>query len=377
MSTRTRISSFFLGVLSVGVVIAALALAGVFGDDDDRTTTTATAPAPTTTVSTPGQALDVAGIYERVSPGVVFVSARGGNGRLDFQGEGGGQAASGSGFLIDGDGYIVTNDHVVANASEYAVRLGEDGEAIPAKLVGADPSTDLALLKVDPAKLPEGATPLALGSSAELREGLPAVAIGSPFGLEGTVTSGIVSALNRKIQAPNGFEISGVVQTDAAINPGNSGGPLLDDEGRVIGVNSQIATGGGNANSGVGFAVPVDTVKSVIPKLKADGKIERAWLGVSTGEAPTGGGAVVAEVTADGPAAGTGLQAEDRIVKFDGKAVRTPSDLGQLVLAKQPGETVELEVSRDGDTRTLEVKLGTRPAQSQQPQQPQPAPQVP
>ena len=155
MSTRTRISSFFLGVLSVGVVIAALALAGVFGDDDDRTTTTATAPAPTTTVSTPGQALDVAGIYERVSPGVVFVSARGGNGRLDFQGEGGGQAASGSGFLIDGDGYIVTNDHVVENASEYAVRFGEDGEAIPAKLVGADPRPTSPLLKVDPAKLPE------------------------------------------------------------------------------------------------------------------------------------------------------------------------------------------------------------------------------
>ena len=265
----------------------------------------------------------MAGIYERVSPGVVFVSARGGNGRLDFQGEGGGQAASGSGFLIDGDGYIVTNDHVVANASEYAVRLGEDGEAIPAKLVGADPSTDLALLKVDPAKLPEGATPLALGSSAELREGLPAVAIGSPFGLEGTVTSGIVSALNRKIQAPERLRDLGRRADRRGHQPRQLGRPaarrrgprdrrqLADRDGRRATPTAASASRSRSTPSSPSSPSSRPTARSSAPG-SASPPARR----------PTGGGAVVAEVTADGPAAGTGLQPEDRIVKLDGKAVQ-------------------------------------------------------
>ena len=256
------------------------------------------------------------------------------------------------------------------------MRFGEDGKAIQAKLVGRDPSTDVAVLKIDAGAMPNDAKPLTLGDSSNLRPGVPAIAIGSPFGLEGTVTTGIVSALDRKIESPNGFEISGVVQTDAAINPGNSGGPLLDGEGRVIGINSQIATGGNsNANSGVGFAVPVNTVKQVVPKLQANGKIDRAWLGVATQETPTGGGAVVAQVNQGGPADDGGLRSGDRIVSLDGRAVRTPSDLGLIVLSKKPGESVKLEVERGGDTRTLTVKLGTRPdqsAQSQQQQQPQP-----
>ena len=380
MPTRTRLSSavtFLLGALTVGVVVLALAVAGVFGSGDNgSTTSTATSPAPTASISTGARPTDVADIYQQVSPGVVFVSARGGDGSLPFQGPGGGQAASGSGFLISKDGYIVTNDHVVEGASQFAVRFGEDGNAIQAKLVGRDPSTDVAVLKIDAGAMPNDAKPLTLGDSSNLRPGVPAIAIGSPFGLEGTVTTGIVSALDRKIESPNGFEISGVVQTDAAINPGNSGGPLLDGEGRVIGINSQIATGGNsNANSGVGFAVPVNTVKQVVPKLQANGKIDRAWLGVATQETPTGGGAVVAQVNQGGPADDGGLRSGDRIVSLDGRAVRTPSDLGLIVLSKKPGESVKLEVERGGDTRTLTVKLGTRPdqsAQSQQQQQPQP-----
>ena len=214
--------------------------------------------------------------------------------------------------------------------------------------------------------MPDDAEPLTLGSSKQLRPGVPAIAIGSPFGLEGTVTTGIVSALDRKIQSPNGFEISGVVQTDAAINPGNSGGPLLDGEGRVIGVNSQIATGGRRTRTAGSASRSRSTPSSrSCRSSQADGKIERAWLGVATAEAPTGGGAVVAQVNHGGPAATTpGCAPSDRIVKLDGRAVRTPSDLGLIVLSKKPGDSVKLEVERGGDTRTLTVELGTRPDQS-------------
>ena len=179
----------------------------------------------------------------------------------------------------------MTNDHVVEGARKVSVRFTENGDPIDAKVVGTDPSTDIAVLKIDPSKVEGGVKPLQLADSKQIEPGQPAIAIGSPFGLQGTVTSGIVSALDREIQAPNGFTISGVIQTDAAINPGNSGGPLLDDAGRVIGINSQIATNGSDANSGVGFAVPIDTVKQVVPQLKSDGNIARAWLGVSTSDA--------------------------------------------------------------------------------------------
>jgi S1-C subfamily serine protease len=308
----------------------------------------------------------VADIYERVSRGVVFVSATGNPTPFD----GGGRSASGSGFVIDGDGSIVTNDHVVDGAERVTVRFGgegDEGDPVPARVVGTDPSTDLALLKVDPDDVEGGVQPLQLATSDGLRPGDPAIAIGSPFGLEGTVTSGIVSALDREIQAPNGFSISGVVQTDAAINPGNSGGPLLDGDGRVIGVNSQIATGGANANSGVGFAVPIDTVKTVIPQLEKDGEIERSWLGVKSSQAAPQDGARVEELTPGGPASRSDLRPGDVIVEFDGKAVRNPSDLGQAVLTKRPGDTVEVVVQRNGERETIRVELGERPDAPQQP----------
>jgi putative serine protease PepD len=338
-----------MGGLSVAIVAAVLAATGTF----DRRDATAQSPTatPTATSQTGGSAAPagVADIYARVSPGVVFVSAR------SAQGQG-----SGSGFVVGTDGSIVTNDHVVEGAEEVSVRLTENGDPIDARIVGTDPSTDLALLDVDEKEVEGGVKPLELGDSRDLRPGEPTIAIGSPFGLQGTVTSGIVSALDREIQAPNGFSIPGVIQTDAAINPGNSGGPLLDGEGRVIGVNSQIATGGGNSNSGVGFAVPIDIVKTVIPQLKEDGSIERAFLGVTTSEAPPRDGALVQQVSA-APAARAGLRPGDLIVSFDGRTVTTPSDLGQFVLTRKPGDTVEVVVQRNGERETMEVTLGTRP----------------
>jgi len=174
-----------------------------------------------------------------------------------------------------------------------------------------------------------------------------------------------VSALNREIQAPNGFTISGVIQTDAAINPGNSGGPLLDDSGRVIGINSQIATNGSDANSGVGFAVPIDTVKQVVPQLKSDGNIARAWLGVSTSDAAPSDGAVVQDVTG-APAQKGGLHRGDTITSFDGRTIANASDLGQAVLTRKPGDTVKVVVQRNGEKQTLNVTLGTRPNEAQQ-----------
>jgi S1-C subfamily serine protease len=368
--TSARRSSFLsalLGAAVVGVVVVVLALTGVI----DRTKTvevpaastpTQVATEPDAPAAPPSEPRSVASIYATVSPGVVFVQARGGNGQLSFEGPGGGRAASGSGFVIDDQGYIVTNDHVVEGANAYTVRFGDQGsKPITAKLVGKDPSTDVAVLKIDPKAVKGGLHPVELGTSKSLRPGDAAIAIGSPFGLSGTVTSGIISALNREIDSPNGFKISGAVQTDAAINPGNSGGPLLDEDGRVIGINSQIETGGSNANSGVGFAVPIDTVKQVVPQLKADGKIDRAYIGVATVDATSRDGATVDQITSGGPASSSDLRVGDKITALDGKPVRNPSDLGQLVLSKKPGEKAKLTVVRGSDTRTIEVKLGERP----------------
>jgi S1-C subfamily serine protease len=306
----------------------------------------------------------VAALYERVSAGVVFVQANSGRGDLPFPG--GGQAASGSGFVIDDEGHIITNQHVVAGADEFRVRFGEDGAPIEAELLGDDPAVDLALLKVDPgdAEL----QPLQLGASEDLRPGDPAIAIGSPFGLTGTVTSGIVSALGRTIEAPNGFSISGAIQTDAAINPGNSGGPLLDEQGRVIGVNSQIRTGGGNANTGVGFAVPVDEIKRSLPALEKGEDPERAFLGVSSGPAPEGG-AQVGGVVAGGPAERAGLREGDVIVEISGQAVREPDDVSGVINARRPGDEVRIAVERDGERRTLTVTLGEQPEQASNPEE--------
>ncbi len=356
----TRASNFLylvMGALSVAIVAGVLAVSGAF----DRTDATAQSPTATATppasssgsTSSAAAPTDVSDIYRRVSPGVVFIASTTAQGR-----------GSGSGWVYGSDGTIVTNDHVVAGARSVSVRFTENGDPIDAEVLGTDPSTDVALLKVDPGKVQGGLKPLQLADSKQIAPGQPAIAIGSPFGLQGTVTSGIVSALGREIQSPNGFTISGVIQTDAAINPGNSGGPLLDDEGRVIGINSQIATNGTNANSGVGFAVPIDTVKAVVPQLKSAGKIDRAFLGVSSSDAAPRDGALVQDVTG-APAQRAGLRRGDLILSFDGRAITTASDLGQAVLTRKPGDTVKVVVQRNGSRETLEVTLGTRPNQAQ------------
>src|SRR4051812_17832948 len=341
--------SFLGGAVSVGLVVGILAVAGVI-DDDTATTTTqsqppspATAPTKNAAPSAPG---DIADLYKRVSPGVVFVQS--------------GQSATGSGFVYDKEGHIVTNDHVVEGANSFAVRIGAESKVISAQLVGTDPSSDLAVLKVDPKAVSGGLQPLELGDSTKLEPGDQAIAIGSPFGLEGTVTTGIISSLGRTIDAPNGFPIADAVQTDAAINPGNSGGPLLDGNGRVIGVNSQIKSGSGS-NSGVGFAVPVSTVKFVVPRIKAGGKVERAYLGVRNGTPPDRSGAVVDSVVPGGPAARSGLQPGDKITQIDDKKISSSEDVSAAVTARQPGEQAKVTVDRGGDQRTLTVNLGTRP----------------
>jgi S1-C subfamily serine protease len=356
MGAMSRIMSFIAGAVSVGAVVGVLAVAGAF---DGGTTTSAsggstatTTPAPTTSVSTPVTANSVAGIYQRVSKGVVFV-----------ENDQGGQAAgSGSGFVIDTAGHVVTNEHVVENGDSFRVRFGENGDPIPAKLLGADQSNDLAVLQIDPSKAGGGLSPVQLGESDNLKPGQPTIAIGSPFGLEGTVTSGIVSALNRTIQAPNKFSISGAIQTDAAINPGNSGGPLLDDQGRVIGVNSQIASESGS-NSGVGFAIPVDQVKRVIPFLEKGQKVPHAYLGVGTGNTQKGG-ALVGNIVAGGPADKGGLKEGDRVVQIGGQPVRSADDLSATVNDHKPGDKVQIVVERGGQRRTLTVTLGTQPSSS-------------
>jgi putative serine protease PepD len=369
MNRISNLAFVLLGALSVGIVVAVLALSGALPDRVERVESpTAATPALATTTApaanNASSADSVANIYSRVSPGVVFVSAGGGNGSLPFDGQGGGQAASGSGFVIDTQGHIVTNDHVVEDASRFTVRFGKEGDPIVAKLVGKDPSTDLAVLQIDPSKVKGGLKPLTIATSKDLRPGQATIAIGSPFGLTGTVTTGIVSAVDREIQAPNGFSIPGAVQTDAAINPGNSGGPLLDAEGRVIGVNSQIATGGNsNANSGVGFAVPSDSIKTVVPQLVRDGKIARAYLGLSSSEDPSRPGALVRTVTSGTPAARAGVKSGDLVTAFRSTQVRNPSDLGKAVNAAKPGDTVQLQIRRGNDTRKVEVKLGNRPDQ--------------
>ena len=337
-------------------------------------------------------------IYKADGPGVVFIQAKVSQQSNSPFGLGQSGTATGSGFVLDKKGNILTNAHVVEGASEIAVRFG-DGNLIEASLVGQDPSTDLALIRVNPksAKL----HPLTLGDSSKVQVGDPAIAIGNPFGFDRTVTSGIVSALQRQIQAPNGFTINNVIQTDAAINPGNSGGPLLDALGNVIGINSQIATGGsGNGNVGIGFAVPINTAKAAIPQLEKSGKVAHAFLGVSTAAVskddakslnlPTSKGALVQEVTSGSPADKAGLRAGqtqlssglnaggDLIVKVAGKPITKPDDIATVLATKKPGDKVAVEFYRGNKLKSTEVTLGNRPASvdssSQQGNEPFPFP---
>src|SRR5919204_4547995 len=280
-----HLRSPFTAALIGGVVVALAFL--IFGIGGTTKTTTVVQQSPIAEpAASEAQGLTANAIYKRDAPGVVFIQSqivRQVQSPFDLFPEEQRSEATGSGFVIDKDGYILTNWHVIAGASKVTVSF-ENNRTVDAKIVGRDTSDDLALLKVPTEGL--RLEPLQLGNSKTVQVGDPVLALGNPFGLNRTLTQGIVSALQRQIKAPNGFTISNVIQTDAPINPGNSGGPLLDAAGRVIGINSQIATGNGGAgdtggNVGIGFAVPINTAKEVIPQLKESGTVQRAYLGIT------------------------------------------------------------------------------------------------
>jgi S1-C subfamily serine protease len=398
MSTlKKNFSSPFGSALLGGLVVAVLGLiaiaAGLVNSGGDSTTTVATQlAAPIEAKAEKGDGNVVNQIYKTDGNGVAFIESQ-----LEAQEtaspfnpfgepeqESGG-TATGSGFVIDGEGHILTNNHVIEGAEKVTVKLGESEKTYTAKVVGADPGTDIALLKVNaPTK---ELHPLALGNSSDVEVGDPVVAIGNPFGLDRTVTSGIVSALQRQIQAPNGFSINHVIQTDAAINPGNSGGPLIDAQGEVIGINSQIATGGGgNGNVGIGFAIPIDTVRSEIHQLETSGEVEHPFLGIEGGSVtpelakalnlPVEEGVLVQRVDKGGPADEAGLQgghttatingAEirlggDIITAVNGKRIATMEELIEKIGESKPGDELELSILRDGQEKTATVTVGTQP----------------
>lgn len=381
--------SAVLGGVVVAAVMSALIAFGVIGTKSETVVDGGGIAAAT--ANAVGTARTVGAIYKEASPGVVSIRARVKAANNDFfGGEGpGGGSASGTGFVISKDGYVVTNAHVVDGHQGDVTVTFNDDRSISGKVVGQDSSSDVAVIKVDPKA--HDLKPLPLGDSSKVAVGDPVIAIGSPYGLDQSVTSGIVSALQRTIRAPNGFSIDNVLQTDAAINPGNSGGPLLNDRGQVIGINSQIATGGGSGgNVGIGFAVPVNRAKKIIPDLEKHGKVIYSYLGVTTGTLPssvskrlnlgTENGAIVACVVKGGPGAKAGLSSgggdtatidglefnldADVITRIGKTKVRSSTDVQAAVLEHSPGDSVEIEVKRSGKTKTLNAKLGTRPAQT-------------
>jgi S1-C subfamily serine protease len=389
---RTSFGAALAGGLVVGIVgLIAIAAGWVKSSDGgDQGSTLAATPLPQSAPrEASGKVLTVNEIYQQDSPGVAFIQAQSAPrppSPLNPFGGGGG-AATGSGFVIDHAGHILTNAHVVDGAQKIEVTLGntDNSQPVSAQVVGKDPSTDVALLEVDAPS--DQLHPLGLGDSSQLQVGDSVVAIGNPFGLDRTVTTGIVSALQREIRAPNGFTINNVIQTDAAINPGNSGGPLLGADGRVIGINSQIESAGGGGNVGIGFAVPINTAQEVVQQLLANGQVEHAFLGISGTDLtpqladvlnlPVKQGALVQSVVSGGPADEAGIKGGDAtasiggqrvraggdvITTIDGKDVTGMDDVINVVNEKQPGDDVQLGLADGGQTRTVTVTLGTRPA---------------
>jgi S1-C subfamily serine protease len=382
--------------LAVLLGLIALAGCGGGGDDDDGASGGGDSGKSETTrvevIESMGQegGFDPKAIYESEAPGVVTVISLFEAGGLEALGQDGGGGGVGSGFVLNGEGEVATNAHVVTTGEGEAVRRARevyvefaDGNTVEAKIIGADPNADIALLKIDPQGLK--LRPLPLGESATVEVGEPVAAIGSPFGEQQSLSVGVISATDRSIQSLTDFAISGAFQTDAAINPGNSGGPLVDGEGKVIGVNQQIkSTSGGG--EGVGFAVPVDAVKRSLEMLRDGGEARYAYLGVSSVELypqlverfelDVDTGAWVQTVNPGGPAEDAGLrggsspiifQAEqyrpggDVITKVGDKPVESSAELAELIATFRPGEQVPLEIHRDGETREIEVKLGERP----------------
>jgi S1-C subfamily serine protease len=398
---NTPIANIFSGLLGglVVLVLGAILISTDVIDTGDSSTVVRESPI-TQTASGEGDAggdgRTVRDIYRQEARGVVFVEADGVSSDQSIFGQPNEGTATGSGFVVDRDGTIITNAHVVSGAESVTVSFSEDGDAVDAEVMGVDESTDLAVLKIDPDDV-ENLVAMPLGDSSQAQVGDPVVAIGNPFGFQRTVTTGIVSALQREITAPNGFQIRNVIQTDASINPGNSGGPLLDANGRVIGINSQIATGGTSQGSvGIGFAVPINTAKSLLPELRQGDEIKRAYLGVTMSDVdedvakdldlPVDRGALIQQTTENGPADDAGLRGSsgsdtsgnitgggDLLVKVDGEEVENGDDVAAAIEDNQPGDTVEVEYYRGDDRETASVELSERPDElggSSEPQQP-------
>jgi S1-C subfamily serine protease len=386
-----RLAVPLLSALLASGLTAGLILGAGVGGGSGATTTTVVQPAALNAGAVADgdhaeTGMTARDIYRRDAPGVVFISARSVQETqspfelFPRQQE---NTSTGSGFVIDRQGHILTNAHVVQAATDVKVKFSDE-QTVTGKVVGTDVDTDLAVLKVEPRGL--DLRPLAFGDSDSVEVGDPTVAIGNPFGLERTLTTGVVSALQRQIRAANGFAIDDVIQTDAAINPGNSGGPLLDALGRVIGINSQIATAtGSSGNVGIGFAVPSNTARRVVPQLKSEGRVRRAYLGISGRtldrslgalNLPADRGVLVQSVEAGTPAEEAGLRGGDTQVaidgdvvmvggdiirRVDGRDVGSMEDVVDVLDQREPAERIELEVLRDGETATVEVELGERP----------------
>ena len=308
-----------------------------------RTTQAVAAAAPATTASA---------IYRQAAPSVVAIAAQTGQG-----------TSTGTGFVVDASGVIATNAHVVDGATSISVTLA-DGRKRTARLLGSDDSSDVAVLRISAG----GLKPLTFDDSSTLPVGASVYAIGNPFGLDRTLTTGVISALQRQISSPNGFSIDDVLQTDAALNPGNSGGPLLDAGGRVVGINSQIETGSqgastSGANTGVGFAIPSNMVKRVVSVLAEGGTVRHGYLGVSTGDA-SGGGAQIGSVVAGGPADDAGLRQGDVVVAVGRTNITDSTARSSAIDGLAPGSKATLRIRRGGQTTAVVVRIGKRPAQA-------------
>jgi S1-C subfamily serine protease len=391
---RTLVLSFVSALIGGGLVVAIVAAAGGLGES--KTVVTVQESATTGTPSNASQqssgGLTPHQVYVKDAPGVAFVTStivQKSESPFLFGGEAQRQGtATGSGIVIDTNGTILTNYHVVENAVKVSVSF-EKGKTVEAQVIGKDPSNDLAVLRIHP----DGLTlhPLALGSSSSAQVGDPVYAIGNPFDLERTLTTGVVSALQRRITAPNGFEITNVIQTDAPINPGNSGGPLLNASGQVIGINSQIETGGtSNGSVGIGFAVPINKAKSEIAQLEKGGTVRGAYLGLtsltidgslSALNLPVKSGALVQTVQKGTAADKAGIHGGtistsvengqvavggDIIVAVDGKPVTSSEELANVIGTKKPGDTVSVKIQRANgkggyEPKLVSVTLGSRP----------------
>jgi putative serine protease PepD len=337
-----------LAAVAAGVVAVALAIVALARSEDE----TPVAPRAATVRAEPSRSLpSFAELVDRVDGAVARIDAR--RGPEDPAFSNGRRVATGAAFLLDRDGHLVTNAHVVDRARSASVRFGRSAHRIDARIVALDRATDLAVLHVDP-RVVRAEQPLALAPEGSVRVGDAVLAVGTPFRLQGSVTAGIVSATGRTIQGLTGFSIPDAVQTDAAINPGNSGGPLVDARGRVVGVNAQ-----GRA-AGVSFAISDATVRRVVPQLIENGRAENPYLGARAGEV-TDRGTRVESVSPGAPGAEAGVRAGDVIVSIDGRATTTEGALASAVAAHRPDELVAVLIRRDGRERTVSVRLGRLP----------------